>query len=167
MSGGEANDYGPSGGGPPRHGPPSVRRRNFGDAGVVLINLALVVLVLLPAYLLAAALLEVALGRSPVADIVAVVEYHARDRWWVPLFYLFAAPFVSWLLIIVARSHTEVPLRRVAMVAAPLGFLAIFWFLVGARAPGTGALVRAAAPGVLATLAYASVMRLPVRRRGP
>lgn len=136
-----------------------------GDTALIAWNLALVVLVLLPAYVLVAALLDVVLGSTGPGgtgsqSFVESVRYHARDRWWVPLLYLFAAPFVSALLVWLAHRRTAASLRLVALVVAPAGFLALFVFLFGQSA-SAGPLLRAALPGVLATLAYAGVIRLP------
>lgn len=141
------------------------RRTRRADTMLIATNLVLVVLVLLPAYLVIAALLEVVLGSTGpggtgAQSFVDSVRHHAKDRWWVPLLYLFVAPFASALLVWLSHRRTAVPLRIVAVVVAPAGFLALFVFLFGQSA-AVGPLVRAAMPGVLATLVYASVIRLP------
>lgn len=138
-----------------------------GDTALIATNLAMVVVVLLPAYLIIAALLEVVLGSTGpggtgARTFVESVRHHATDRWWVPLLYLFAAPFVSALLVWLSRRRAVVPLRTIALIAAPAGFLALFIFLFGQSAPPLP-VARAALPGVLATLAYAAVIRLPRR----
>lgn len=132
---------------------------------VIVTNLALVVLVLLPGYVVIAALLEVLFGSTApggtgAQGYIESLRHHAKDRWWVPLLYLFVAPFVSALLVWHSRRRTMLPLRLVALISAPAGFLALFLFLFGQSA-APGVVARAALPGVLATLAYAAVMRLP------
>ena len=132
---------------------------------MIALNLGLVVLVLLPVYVVIAALLEVVLGSTApggtgAQSFVDSVRHHAKDRWWVPLLYLFVAPFVSALLVWLAHRRTTSSLRVVALVAAPVGFLALFLFLFG-RSASLGTVARAAIPGVLATFAYAAVIRLP------
>ena len=141
------------------------RRTRRADTMLIATNLVFVVLVLLPAYLIIAALLEVVLGSTGpggtgAQSFVDSVRHHATDRWWVPLLYLFVAPFASALFVWLSHRRTAVPLRLVALVVAPGGFLALFVFLFGQSA-AVGPLVRAALPGVLATLVYAAVIRLP------
>lgn len=139
------------------------RTRAGGESMLVLANLALVAVVLLPAYLVAAAVLDLlyAGGDGSLADRLV---HHARDRWWVPLIWLLCAPFVMALLRWLARSRPELPLRRIAIVSAPLAYAALFLFFFAASAPTSGALARALVPGVVAVLAYAAAMRLPIAR---
>lgn len=136
------------------------RSRAAGESVLVLTNLALVAIVLLPAYLAAAAAIDLLLARGD-ATLVERLAYHARDRWWVPLIWLLCAPFVMALLRWLSRSRPALPLRRVALLSAPLAYAALFLFFFAASAPTSGALARAVLPGVVAVLAYAAVMRLP------
>ena len=131
------------------------------ESTLVLLNLALAVVVLVPAYAIAAPLLDLVLGVGS-GSLPERVVHHVRDRWWVPLIYLLCAPFVMVLLRWLARSRPAVPLRRVALLVAPLAYAALFLFFFAASAPTSAALVRALLPGTLAVLVYASVLRLPV-----
>ena len=130
------------------------------ESMLVVTNLALVVLVLLPVYVLAAAVIDLVLGVGS-GSIVERVAHHARDRWWVPLLYLLCAPFVMFLLRSIVRSRPDARLRLIALVSASVAYAALFLFFFAGGAPDRGALARALAPGVIAVLVYAAVMRLP------
>lgn len=129
----------------------------------MLLNLALAVVVLVPTYAIVAPVLDLALGVG-TGSLPERIVHHVRDRWWVPLIYLLCAPFVMLLLRWLARARPAVSLRRVALLAAPLAYAALFLFFFAASAPTSVALVRALLPGMLAVLVYASVLRLPVSR---
>ena len=148
----------------PRSRSPSTRRRT--DTALIARNLALVVLVLLPAYVVIAAALETLLGSSGpggtgARGFIDSARLHAQDRWWVPLLYLFVAPFVSALLVWTAQRWPRSPLRIIALVAAPAGYLALVLFLFARSASSAAPLVRAVLPGVLAAAVYAAVIGLP------
>lgn len=140
------------------------RSRAASDTAIVLANLSLVALVLVPAYVVFAAVLDLALGASTGASLGDRLVYYAKDRWWVPLLYLFVAPFISAGLLWLARDRPDAPLRAIAMVVAPLSFLLLFAFLFGSSAPSLPALLRPAIPALLATVLYAALMRIPRRR---
>lgn len=127
---------------------------------LVVVNLALLAIVLIPAHVVAAVALDAALGRGE-GDLAARLSYQLRDRWWVPLIYVFCAPFVMLLLRWLVRSGRAVRLRLIALIAAPLAYGLLFLFFFAASAPTPAALVRAVLPGVVAVIAYAALMRLP------
>ena len=136
------------------------RTRAGRESSLVLVNLALVVIVLLPVYVLAAALLDLVLGAEG-GSIVERVTHHARDRWWVPLLYLLCAPFVMFLLRSIARARPDAHLRSLALASATLAYAGLFVFFFAGAAPDHGALARALVPGIIAVIVYAAVMRLP------
>ena len=139
------------------------RSRAARESMLVLANLALVVVIMLPVYILAATALDLVLDVGE-GSLPGRLAHHARDRWWVPMIYLLCAPFVMALLRWLARARPDLPLRRVALVAAPVAYAALFLFFFAASAPTAGALAHALVPGIIAVLAYAAAMRLPAPR---
>ena len=136
------------------------RSRAASESALIVTNLALLGVVLIPAYVVAAVMLDVVLGRGE-GDLPARLARQLRDRWWVPLIYVFCAPFVMVLLRWLDRGGHAAKLRLVALAVAPLAYAMLFLFFFAAGAPSLGALVRAVLPGVVAVMAYAAVMRLP------